>query len=103
MVLHNAYKLKDIPSGNQSPVFINEDLTPLRSRLLHYVKTNVPGVISKSVHSRQGRILCKTDSDQTKWTFIDSVRDLNKFEIELTDGVLKDLGLDTYLLCLDTK
>ena len=71
-VIGNASKLRDNnSSGNKQ--FINEDLTPLRSRLLTFIKTKVPIINSKSVHSREGRILCKKEEESAKWIYIESV------------------------------
>ena len=76
LVVSNSSKLKD--SSTNPKQFINEDLTPLRSKLLTFIKTKVPVVLSKSVHTREGHILCKKKADQSKWIYIESVRELYK-------------------------
>ena len=95
-VVANGPKLKNNTSTTKK--YINEDLTPLRSRLLTYIKTKIPTVISKSVHSREGRILCKKEEDQTKWIFIESVRDLRHLNINITPELLKELDMDNCLI-----
>ena len=96
LIMGNASKLKN--GSNQQIQFINEDLTPLRSRLVNFIKTKVPSVISKSVHTRDGRILCKQTEDQSKWTYIESVRDLSKVNVNMSQELLKELGMDTCLI-----
>ena len=96
LVIANASKIRDKTSSSVSKQYINEDLTPLRSRLLTYIKTKIPTVVSKSVHSREGRILCKKDEEQAKWIYIESIRDLKRtLNIDITPELLKDLEMDS--------
>ena len=96
-VIGNASKLRDNnSSGNKQ--FINEDLTPLRSRLLTFIRTKVPMINSKSVHSREGRILYKKEEDQAKWIYIESVRDLRHLNVNITPELLKELEMDNCLI-----
>ena len=97
LIIGNSSKLRDDTTLNPRQ-FINEDLTPLRSKLLTYIKTKVPSVISKSVHSREGRILCKKTEDQSKWIYIESVRDLHKLNVSISNDLLKELDMDNCLI-----
>ena len=49
----------------------------MRSKLLKYVKSNVPNVIPKSVHSIGGKITCKFSNDhEKKWHHFETPKDL---------------------------
>ena len=70
-VIKNRSKIKG------TDIYINEDLTPLRSKLLTYVKTKVENVNQKSVHSIGGKIACKfTNDPDNKWHHFESPKDL---------------------------
>ena len=99
LVVSNSSKLKESTNTNPKQ-FINEDLTPLRSKLLTFIKTKVPLVLSKSVHTREGRILCKKTADQSKWIYIESVRDLHKLSVDnpTSTTLLKELDLDNCMI-----
>ena len=97
LIVGNSSKLRDDTTLNPRQ-FINEDLTPLRSKLLTYIKTKVPAVISKSVHTREGRILCKKTEDETKWIYIESVRDLQKLNVNISNDLLKELDIDNCVI-----
>ena len=99
LVFGNSSKLKDSTNTNPKQ-FINEDLTPLRSKLLTFIKTKVPVVLSKSVHTREGRILCKKTADQSKWIYIESVCDLHKLSVDnpTSTTLLKELDLDNCMI-----
>ena len=71
--------LKDF-AEYRSKVFINEDLTPLRSRMLGYAKS-VPGV--KRVSSKNGRIFCNMEND--KLVILDTPDDMFKLGLESID------------------
>ena len=101
LIVGNSYKLRDNTTLNPRQ-FINEDLTPLRSKLLTYIKTKIPSVISKSVHSREGRILCKTNDDLTKWKYIENVRDLQKLSVSISNDLLKELAMDNCVIDVGT-
>ena len=100
LIVSNSHKLRDDTTLNPRQ-FINEDLTPLRSKLLTYIKTKVPSVISKSVHSREGRILCKKSEDQSKWVYIEDIRDLQKLSVNISDDLLKELALDNCMINIE--
>ena len=72
--LVNKNKLKDKVSYRN--VYINEDLTPLRSKMLHYVKRQ-DGV--ESAYTREGKVICR-------------IRDGSRITIETPDDLFK-LGL----------
>ena len=58
----------------------------------------MPAVISKSVHTREGRILCKKTEDETKWIYIESVRDLQKLNVNISNDLLKELDMDNCVI-----
>ena len=88
LVMNNKHKIKG------TEIFINEDLTYLRNKLLTYVKKKVPNVSPKSVHSVNGKIACKfsTDSDN-KWHHFESPKDLLKSEFGPDSVDYEELGL----------
>ena len=102
LIVGNSSKLRDDSSLNPRQ-FINEDLTPVRSKLLTYIKTKVPSVISKSVHSREGRILCKKNEDQSKWIYIESVRDLHKLSVNISKELLKKLAMENCQINIENE
>ena len=97
LVMNNKHKIKG------TEIFINEDLTYLRNRLLTYVKKNVPNVTPKSVHSVNGRITCKfsTDSDN-KWHHFESPKDLLKSEFGPDSVDYGELGLSDNIMDFST-
>ena len=87
-------RLKEIE--NYTNCFITEDLTPLRSKLLHYVKNECENKFVM-VHTMNGKIRCKKsaksqgqqamqgekDEGFGGWITITSPEDLAKFDIEV--------------------
>ena len=81
-------KLKDLESYINA--FITEDLTPLRSKLLHYIKTNCENfVLAHTINGKirvkksatsTGRILSEGEKDEGmgNWISINSPEDLAK-------------------------
>ena len=93
LVMKNRYKIKN------TDIFINEDLTPLRSKLLNYVKTNVPNVVPKSVHSIGGKVACKFNNDsENKWHHFENAKDILKSTFCPNSVDYSALGLDNCLL-----
>ena len=93
LVMKNRFKIKG------TDIFINEDLTPLRSKLLNYIKTNVPNVVPKSVHSIGGKIACKFSNDSdNKWHHFENAKDILKSALCPNTVDFSALGLDNCLL-----
>ena len=94
-IMKNRYKAKG------SDIFINEDLTPLRSKLLNYIKKNVPNVVQKSVHSIGGKIACKFSNDtDNKWHHFENARDIIKSSFAPENVDFSALGLNECILDL---
>lgn len=89
-LVKNRAKLKDIPEA-KGKIYINEDLTTLRAKLLSYAKSldNV-----KRVSSSNGRIHCNTVDD--KHIVLDSPDDLFKLGVDSPN--LDRLGLARYII-----
>jgi hypothetical protein len=82
-------KLKENPI-HKGKTFINEDLTPLRSKLLGYIKS-IDGI--RSVSTKNGRIFCNTSDN--KLVIVDTPDDL--FELGVNTVDYHRLGLGKYL------
>ena len=92
LVMVNRFKLKN------TDIYINEDLTPLRSKLLNYVKKKVPNVNQKSVHSIGGKIACKFTNDQeNKWHHFETPKDLLASTFGPDNIDYNELGLADYI------
>ena len=84
-------RLKDIPEC-ASKVYINEDLTPLRSRLLGYAKSLS---MVKRVSTKNGRIFCNIADSSNSLVILDTPDDLFNLGVDKVD--YKRLGLTSYL------
>ena len=85
--LVNKNKLKN--KENYRGVYINEDLTPLRSKLLQYVKKQD---VVESAYTREGKVICRT-RDGSRVT-VETPDDL--FKLGLTNVDYAALGLGAY-------
>ena len=93
LVMKNRAKIKG------TDIFINEDLTPLRSKLLTYIKTKVQNVNQKSVHSIGGKIACKfTNDEENKWHHFESPKELLSSKYGPDNLDYNALGLNDYIL-----
>jgi len=101
--LYSKSKLKDTDDYGAS--FITEDLTPLRAKLLHYLKTECQDQYVM-VHTLNGNIRMKKsakkigqyfegkDEGTGKWLYVKSVDDLFKHGIDVDFEKLGYRGLD---------
>ena len=85
--LVNKNKLRN--KENYRGVYINEDLTPLRSKLLQYVKRQD---VVESAFTREGKVICRT-RDGSRVTI--ETPD-NLFKLGLTNEDYAALGLGAY-------
>ena len=86
-LIKNRKKLKDIPKYKGS-VYINEDLTALRARMLAYAKA-VPEVMRASTHN--GKIFCNMSNSSL--VILENPDDL--FKIGVVNIDYNKLGLET--------
>ena len=86
LMIYNRKKLKDIPEYS-GKVYINDDLTPLRSKMMGYAKS-LPNV--KRVNSNNGKIYCNTDDN--KLVILESPDDMYHLGLDNLD--YPRLGLD---------
>ena len=110
----NKRHVNKIRDGKFKKAFIAEDLTPLRSRLLWFIKNKFDHKYHK-VHSRNGVIKMKLKSDDTNsgdWISVSNPDDLHKlvgdqFDVAEFNKGLKDfqiltcISLPTYDLSFD--
>ena len=82
-------KLKDVAGGK---IYVNEDLTPLRMKLLKIVKEKKE---YKHAHTINGRIVVFRDK---KRSYIENPDDLFKVDIDVDQETLTRLGLSNYLI-----
>ena len=85
--LVNKNKLRN--KENYRGVYINEDLTPLKSKLLQYVKRQD---VVESAFTREGKVICHT-SDGSR-VAVEKPDDL--FKLGLPNVDFAALGLGTY-------
>jgi len=85
-------KLKSSPNEEYRAAYITNDVTPLRMRLKNVVP-NIQGV--EKCFIKDGNIHC----DYKKVHMILYSRDdiLNVLKVDITDDMLKDLGVTDYL------
>ena len=88
-MMKNRKKLKDIPQY-QNKIFINEDLTLLKSKLLNYTKS-IQGVTR--VNSNNGKIYANMQNGSV--IVLDSADDLHKLGLEHKNIDYSKLGLGT--------
>ena len=94
--------MKNRPKIKGTDIYINEDLTPLRSKLLTYVKTKLENVNQKSVHSIGGKIVCKFSNDpENKWHHFESPKDLLKSDFGPGNLDYDALGLNNCIFEID--
>ena len=84
LIFQNKDKLTD-------NIFATEDLSPLKMKLVSFLKYKVEDVQTSSVHTRRGRILCKRKSREG-WFYLNDALDLRNVGINNWD--LDQLGLD---------
>lgn len=90
-LMHNKKKLKNKSgSGTGSRIYVNEDLTPLRVKMLKLVKEKFRGA-----YTVNGKIIVYQDG---KRCTIDSPDDLFQVGIDLDDNALVGLGLKNCLI-----
>ena len=90
-VMRAKKKLKDVAGGK---VYVNEDLTPLRVKLLQLVKEKTG---YKHAHTINGRIVVFKEK---KRSYIENPDDLFKVGINVDQETLVKLGLSNYLMPL---
>lgn len=71
-------------------IFATEDLSPLKMKLISFLKNKVEDVQTSSVHTRRGKILCKRKS-QEGWFYLNNALDLRN--VGITNWDLDILGL----------
>ena len=86
--IDTIFQNKDKLSDN---IFATEDLSPLKMKLVSFLKNKVEDVQKSSVHTRRGRILCKRKS-QDGWFYLNNALDLRN--VGITNWDLDQLGLD---------
>ena len=72
-------------------IFVTEDLSALKIKLISFLKFKVEDVQTSSVHTRRGKILCKRKSEDG-WFYLNSALDLRN--VGITNWDLDLLGLD---------
>ena len=88
-VFMNKKKLKSLNDGK---VFLNEDLTPLRAKILTLVKEST----EYKPFTLNGRVVV-FDKNKGKRIYIESPDDLFRVGIDVDQDTLKKLGLSRYL------
>ena len=89
-IMKNKQKLKT-DTGRR--IFVNEDITPLRYKLLKLVKEKEE---YKKAYTMNGKIVVY-DVNEKKRVYIDNPDDLFKIGIDIDNEILKKLGLSNYL------
>ena len=93
--MKNKKKLKTVRHAN-SPIYVNDDLTQLRSKMLKVVKEKF-----RSANTVNGKIVVYGDAG--KRTYIESPDDFFRVDITVDDDMLKRLGLESYLVSTSGK
>jgi hypothetical protein len=89
-LLENKKKLKNLSTGNMNKVFVNEDLTPLRAKLLYLIKQQ-----ERNVVTMDGRILVYRPG-QYRPLIVENPDDLFKLGFYNVDN--HTLGLERYVV-----
>ena len=103
LLMRNKKLVNQARTGKFKSIFIAEDLTPTRSRLVWYIKTHL-GEKYHKVHTRNGVIKMKQKTDNTnngKWISVDNPDDLHTLVGDDFDVVLFNKGLHSYQVLLD--
>ena len=87
--MRNKKIINSATSGKFKEVFIGEDLTPMRGRLVWYMHEKLNHKFH-NIHTLNGTIRCKKDPNDRKWIQINNPDDLfkhlddeNEFDLEL--------------------
>ena len=75
--MRNKKIINSATSGKFKEVFIGEDLTPMRGRLVWYMHTKLSDKF-KNIHTLNGTIRCKKDVNDRNWITINNPDDLFK-------------------------
>lgn len=89
-IMRNKKKLKGKSTDSGSKIYLNEDLTPLRLRMLKLAKQQYKGA-----HTINGKVVVYKEG---KPHFLESPDDFFKVGIDIDSEMLKNLGLSDYLV-----
>ena len=80
-------------SGKKLGIFVTEDLSPFRLKVLHYIKNwnnNEGGKIFDRITTKNGNITCRVKSTE-KWHTVSSTEDFFKAGIDMNEEEFPEL------------
>ena len=89
--LRNKRIINGAKEGKYKNVFIMEDMTPLRARLVWYIKDKLAGKFC-SVHTMNGTIRMKKNENDTDWLHVNNPDDLFRHLDNEADFDLKEFN-----------
>ena len=105
--LRNKKIINGAKTGKYKDVFITEDLTSMRARLIWYINDQFSGSFS-SVHTMNGTIRMKKDPSDDKWIYVNNPDDLfahlnneSDFDLEFFNKGLHQFQILPYIPVLD--